>query len=171
MKRLFVFILGFCVLLPGVVGARQGAEVRPDFVLAGSVRDGERVVVVDSLREVEAGLFLREAVDQGLCVKWIPVALEAGWGYVDLPRLLRIMHRESRCLPDACGETDSPGVRRCRDWGLMQINDYSWKSTVRRLGLEIEQMWDPYWNLWFARWLFDYSLVRNGDGWVPWSVG
>ena len=52
----------------------------------------------------------------------------------------------------------------------MQINDYSWKSTVRRMGLDMEQMWDPYWNLWFARWLFEYSVERNGDGWVPWRL-
>lgn len=107
--------------------------------------------------------------DVDSCPEWTAKALTAGWQPLEVPRLLRIMHRESRCKPEACGETDSPTIRKCRDWGLMQINDYSWKTTIRNLGLSIEQMHDPYWNLWFARWLFEYSLERNGDGWVPWK--
>lgn len=122
-----------------------------------------------SPEQVEKGRALRETVDQGLCLEWVTTALDAGWQPDELPRLMRIMWRESRCLPDACGETDSPHVRKCRDWGLMQINDYSWKRVIREMGLNIEQMHDPYWNLWFARWLFEYSLDRNGDGWQPWK--
>lgn len=110
-----------------------------------------------------------EILEDGTCLEWVVTALQAGWQPEELPRLMRIMFRESRCLPDACGETDSPHVRKCRDWGLMQINDYSWKRVIRGMGLRIEQMWDPYWNLWFARWLFEYSLERNGDGWHPWK--
>lgn len=103
------------------------------------------------------------------CKEWFHMSLKAGWTPEDWPRLGKIMWRESRCLPDTCGETDSPHVRKCRDWGLLQINDYSWKTTIRNLGLNIEQMWDPYWNLWFGRWLFNYSLERNDDGWQPWK--
>ena len=111
-----------------------------------------------------------EVLAEDGCPEWIGLAITAGWQPQDLPRLSRIMFRESRCLPDACGETDSPHLRRCRDWGLMQINDYSWKTTIRRMGLEIEQMHDPYWNLWFARWLFETSVEANGDGWHPWRL-
>lgn len=111
-----------------------------------------------------------EIMRDGTCLQYVGTALQVGWQPEELPRLMRIMFRESRCQPDACGETDSPTVRRCRDWGLMQINDYSWKTTVRSLGLEMDQMHDPYWNLWFARWLFEYSSVRNGDGWQPWRL-
>lgn len=107
--------------------------------------------------------------DPESCPQYVGKALTAGWQPEELPRLLRIMFRESRCIPTACGETDSPHVRRCRDWGLMQINDYSWKTTIRSLGLDIEQMHDPYWNLWFARWLYNYSSDVNGDGWQPWT--
>ncbi len=117
---------------------------------------------------------LEEAVrdildDEHSCPQWVFTAVSAGWEPAELPRLLRIMYRESRCIPTACGETDSPHIRKCRDWGLMQINDYSWKKTVRSLGLNMEQMHNPYWNLWFARWLYEYSLGRNGDGWNPWK--
>lgn len=110
-----------------------------------------------------------EIMKDGTCIEYVMPALLVGWQPEELPRLMRIMWRESRCIPDACGKTDSPHIRKCRDWGLMQINDYSWKTTIRNLGLDIEQMHDPYWNLWFARWLFEYSLERNGDGWVPWK--
>lgn len=113
--------------------------------------------------------YLAEIQVQGLCVEWAQTALDAGWQPEELPRLLRIMFRESRCDPFACGETDSPHYRKCRDWGLMQINDYSWKRIIRSQGYKIEDMWDPYSNLKFARWLFEYSLDRNGDGWQPWK--
>lgn len=104
------------------------------------------------------------------CTEYFHLSLNAGWTIVDWPRLGNIMYRESRCIPTACGKTDSPNIRKCRDWGLLQINDYSWKTTVRGLGLDIEQMWEPYWNLWFGRWLFNYSLDKNGDGWQPWRL-
>ena len=120
------------------------------------------------LGTVEMDAAFLEIISKDGCPQWMGTALTAGWEPQDLPRLSRIMFRESRCLPDACGETDSPQYRKCRDWGLMQINDYSWKRIIREMGLSIEQMHDPYWNLWFARWLFEYSLERNGDGWVPW---
>lgn len=120
------------------------------------------------LGSVEMDQAVLEVLSKDGCPQWIGKAITAGWQPEDLPRLSRIMWRESRCLPDACGETDSPHLRKCRDWGLMQINDYSWKTTIRNMGLNIEQMHDPYWNLWFARWLFEYSLERNGDGWQPW---
>jgi soluble lytic murein transglycosylase-like protein len=107
----------------------------------------------------------------GQCAQYYFIALYAGWSQKDWPTLDRIIWRESRCLPDACGETNRPELRRCRDWGLTQINDRSWKRTVRELGLEMEQMMDPYWNLWFAHWLYDYSLeTTDGDcGWIQWS--
>jgi hypothetical protein len=111
---------------------------------------------------------LQTASDQGLCVEWGLVALSAGWEPDQLPQLFRYMHRESRCLPDACSTPDRPELRQCRDWGLMQINDYSWKTTVRGLGLQMSDMHDPYWNLWFAKWLYDYTENRGGCGWQPW---
>lgn len=103
------------------------------------------------------------------CREFFHTSIKAGWTIEEWPRLGKIMWRESRCLPDACGETDSPHLRKCRDWGLLQINDYSWKTTIRNMGMNIEQMHDPYWNLWFGRWLFEYSLDRNDDGWFPWK--
>ena len=142
------------VLLPTVISDLPAEPVAESHPYMGTT--DMDMMVLDILDDTET------------CPQYAATALTAGWQPTEVPRLLRIMHRESRCIPDACGETDSPHVRRCRDWGLMQINDYSWKTTIRRLGLNIEQMHDPYWNLWFARWLYNYSLERNGDGWQPW---
>lgn len=111
---------------------------------------------------------LQIVVDQGLCVEYVDEALAAGWPSENIPRLMRIMERESKCDPFACGETDSPRVRKCRDWGLMQINDYSWKTTIRSMGLSMDQMHDPFWNLFFARWLYDTAVATHGCGWEPW---
>jgi hypothetical protein len=111
---------------------------------------------------------LEEVVAQDKCVEWTQTAVDAGWATEDLPRLFRVMYRESRCLPDACSIPDQPQFRQCRDWGLMQINDYSWKTTVRNQGMQMSDMHDPYLNLVFAKWLFDYSEDRNGCGWQPW---
>ena len=161
MKRLFVFVVCVVLFLGGLPVSAGGSG---SGVVEGGGSHGF-LVGVPHLGEVE--VVLGEIVAEGVCVEWLPVALRAGWAVEDVPRLLRIMFRESRCLPGACSVSDSGRV--CRDWGLMQVNDYSWKSTVRGLGLEMDQMWDPFWNLWFAKWLFDYSEGRNGDGWVPWT--
>lgn len=108
----------------------------------------------------------------GRCPEYYFLALYAGWSRDDWPTLDRIIWRESRCQPDACSTPDRPDLRLCRDWGLTQINDHSWKTTIRQLGLDMAQMHDPYWNLWFARWLYNYSMDRTDGncGWIQWSI-
>jgi hypothetical protein len=123
----------------------------------------------------EARLALRAEVEaqaniDGICAQWAGLAFDVGWPVREIPKLLRIIYRESRCLPDACGVPDRPDLRVCRDWGLTQINDYSWKKTIRGQGLEMRDMWNPELNLRFALWLFNYSEDRNGDGWQPWRM-
>lgn len=109
-----------------------------------------------------------QAVADGNCPQWAGLAFDIGWPVDQIPELLRIMNRESRCLPEACSESDSGRV--CRDWGLMQINEYSWRSTIRKQGMEMADMWNPELNLRFALWLYQYSEERNGDGWQPWDM-
>ena len=113
---------------------------------------------------------LDTVIAQDLCVEWTVHALAAGWPLDEIPRLLRVIYRESRCLPDACGETDRPDLRKCRDWGLTQINDYSWKSTVRDFGMEMTDMWNPHRNLEFALYLYELAEQRYGCGWQPWML-
>lgn len=136
---------------------------------------GEIVLIVVGTVHSLAGLPLTTEdidviIEQDMCVEYVDEAIQTGWESHEIPQLLRIMHRESRCLPDACGVTDRPDLRKCRDWGLMQINDYSWKTTVRSMDLDMEQMHDPFWNLFFARHIFEMAEHRYGCGWQPWSV-
>lgn len=139
------------------------------FLWASPVSAGSKLIedlptAYDHLTAIES------VTDQGLCVEWAGTALSAGWPPQLLERLLFIVHRESRCRPDACSIPDRPDIRRCRDWGLTQINDYSWKRTVRNQGLEMDAMWNPYENLRFAWWLYNYSQESTGCGWTPWSL-
>jgi hypothetical protein len=106
----------------------------------------------------------------GRCVEYYHTALRTGWSADQWPMLDRIIYRESRCITTACGETDRPDLRRCRDWGIMQINDYSWKTDVRAMRLEMDDLFDPYWNLFVARWLYDTAERIYGCGWQPWSI-
>lgn len=112
---------------------------------------------------------MAKLAEQNMCIEFIDEAMAAGWPSHDLPRLMRIMYRESRCMPEACSEPDRPDLRLCRDWGLMQINDYSWKGTIRRMGLEMSDMKDPLTNLVFARWLYETAESAHGCGWSPWK--
>lgn len=154
MKRTCVIAFVVC-LWPGVASAGGPANNRP----------------VENLSDAYAHLNAIETIaEQGLCTEWAGAALDAGWPTDLLPKLLFVVHRESRCIPTACSTPDRPDLRRCRDWGLTQINDYSWKRTIRNQGLEMEQMWDPYQNLRFAYWLYNYSLQSTGCGWTPWSL-
>ncbi len=173
MKRKISFMAGVLTIMTSSSAFTFYSDSKTEYIENRNpdhqVEVDHQALEVDVIKNIEAGLALREAVDQGLCLEWIPVALDAGWQYAELPKLMRIMFRESRCLPNACGETDSPHLRKCRDWGLMQINDYSWKRIIREMGWEIEQMHDPLENLRFARWLFEYSVKYNDDGWQPWT--
>ena len=104
------------------------------------------------------------------CQQWLPLMLEVGWprDVEVLERALRIMYRESRCLPDACSKSDSGRV--CRDWGLFQINEYSWRRTIEAQGLEMAAMWEPEENIRFALWLYQLSEERHGYGFGPWRM-
>jgi hypothetical protein len=100
------------------------------------------------------------------CSEWAQPALENGWTEADLPTLLPIIHRESRCQPDAIRY----GTSRTRpaDVGLLQINQIH-RPTLARIGLEHLDMQDPALNLQFGRWLFDWHKDRGLDPWSPWK--
>jgi len=175
MKRFVFFILSVVFTTTAVATAevvsapivpRETLEVTPDkSVLTVYVQ--EPVDLIEQAR-----LALREEVlvaNAGSnCSEWAGLAFDVGWAVEDIPKLLKIMFRESRCMPDACSESDSGRV--CRDWGLMQINDHSWKTTIRNQGMQMSDMWNPELNLRFALWLYQYSDERNGDGWQPWDM-
>jgi len=103
----------------------------------------------------------------GMCGEHYDTALKAGWTPEDWPKLRKIMYRESRCLPNACSQSDSGRV--CRDWGLMQINEYSWRRHIVSQNYKMSDMHNPYHNLVFARWIYDLEVSNGGTGWGAWS--
>jgi len=179
MKRIVAFILFVCTVFGTVANAQEVSapeparalvDVRPPARLfkpyTPTIKEDPMVTAVRLSRQQ----VVADATSEGVCAEWAGTAFDAGWPPHLIPRLLRVVYRESRCLPGACSTPDRPDLRRCRDWGLTQINDYSWKRTVRSQGLDMPAMWDPYENLRFAWWLYNYSVETTGCGWTPWSL-
>lgn len=168
MSKIATFILSIILSVGAVASAQE--------VSAPSSPKGEYVLPPDKgslsvyIPVSDPVDLMREAVigDATKCQEWAGLAYDIGWPPAEIPRLLDIMHRESRCNSKACSESDSGRV--CRDWGLMQINEYSWRSTIRKQGMVMSDMWNPELNLRFALWLWTYSEDRNGDGWQPWAI-
>ena len=104
----------------------------------------------------------------GTCGEYYDTAIRAGWTPEEWPKLQKIMYRESRCLPDACSQSDSGRV--CRDWGLMQINEYSWRRHIIAQGYKMADMHNPYSNLKFARWIYELEVSNGGTGWGAWKL-
>lgn len=98
------------------------------------------------------------------CNQWADEALDAGWQPSELPKLLRIMWRESRCQPDAI-RRNARGA--AVDVGLLQINQVH-RTELAKRGLDHDDMTDPAANLWFARLLYTWHTDRGLCGWSPW---
>lgn len=98
------------------------------------------------------------------CNQWADEALDAGWQPDELPQLLRIIWRESRCQPDAI-RTNARGA--AVDVGLTQINQVHRPDLAKR-GFTHLDMTNPEANLWYARLLYQWHQDRGLCGWSPW---
>lgn len=108
------------------------------------------------------------------CPKAMALALQAGFHKRDLPKLDYIIYRESRCRPQAVGYNKrKDGTVWSRDYGLTQINDYSWITYLRnkRIVKQSLQLLEPLTNLRAAKALFDYSKKEGLDPWHQWRTG
>jgi hypothetical protein len=108
------------------------------------------------------------------CPKAMALALQAGFHRLDLPKLDKIIYRESRCRPEAVGYNKrKDGTVWSRDYGLTQINDYSWITYLRNKGIVKKslQLLEPLSNLKAAKALFDYSKKEGLDPWHQWRTG
>jgi len=163
MSKVLIFVVAF------LFGVSPADALEAPSVARVTIRPDDVRMIETPPVEVPVDL-VRQAVIESAehCPEWAGLAYDIGWPVFEIPKLLKIMHRESRCLPDACSESDSGRV--CRDWGLMQINEYSWKRTITNQGMVMSDMWNPELNLRFALWLWTYSEDRNGDGWQPWAI-
>lgn len=108
------------------------------------------------------------------CPRAMALALQAGFRKRDLPRLDYIIYRESRCRPEAVGYNKrKDGTVWSKDYGLTQINDYSWITYLRnkRIVKSSVELLHPLTNLRAAKALFDYSKEEGLDPWHQWRTG
>jgi len=116
---------------------------------------GEIIAAEDQRKIIEA------RSTYGKCGEYHDLALAVGWTEEEWPTLSRIMFRESRCEPDACSKSDSN--LKCRDAGLVQINQIH-RDWLSEMGFAFpDDLFDPMNNLLFARRLYETS------GWKPWA--
>jgi hypothetical protein len=170
MKRFPLFLLScFSIILPifsgnGLASAQTSSSRIDDVQTDGYVTN-----------------FYPEIYKHGDC-SWVPlIASFAGWKKTDIPRLLKIIARESGCCPNRrggdkvdknCNITGVSEWNHRSDSGLTQLNGVHWLPTHKFYhGLFCkkayictqEPLLDPYTNLKMAKLLFDEV------GWSPWS--
>lgn len=106
-----------------------------------------------------------------LCPQWRPLALKVGFSNRDYGRLDYIIWRESRCAPRAVNTNFHRDGRVTRDWGLTQVNDFSWITFLRgrKIVTKSTQLLRPRENLKAAKALYDYSKETHGNPWLQWE--
>lgn len=107
------------------------------------------------------------------CPQWRKLSIDVGFSKRDWVKLDKIIWRESRCMPKAINENSrKDGSTWSRDWGLAQINDYSWITYLRgkRIVVRSTQLLNPRNNLKAAYQLYKYSNDRHGDPWLQWKT-
>lgn len=128
---------------------------------------------------VLVGLFPTSAVSalkpksELLCPQWRDLALDVGFTARDYKKLDYIIWRESRCNPKSIGlNYDEDGSVWSKDWGLTQVNDYSWITYLRgkKIVSKSTQLLNPRRNLEAAYELFEYSSDRHDDPWLQWKT-
>lgn len=105
------------------------------------------------------------------CQQWLPLMLELGWPAETktLERALKIMYRESRCLPTADSGPDHGLFQINRFWSSQGSNPPNWLK-ANGIAENHEQLFDPVTNIRAALALYVYSTYKNGDGWQPWII-
>jgi hypothetical protein len=114
------------------------------------------------------------------CPQWWQTAVDAGWAIKDLPTLDMVMHRESRCLPNALNSQDPNTVDGIKgSLGLTQLNAFWVKSTTyypkgylqsQNAVNNIRDLYDPYLNLLSALEVWKYGQDKHGCGWYAWAT-
>lgn len=113
------------------------------------------------------------ASDGFKCPKAMAMALQVGFRKRDLPKLDYIIHRESRCNPKSIGlNKKADGTVWSTDYGLTQINNYSWVTFLRnkRIVQKSSDLLDPMTNLKAAKALYDYSSEQGLSPWKQWDT-
>lgn len=106
-----------------------------------------------------------------VCYEWLPQLLKAGWPADPdiLATALTIMWRESRCQPDADSGPDHGLFQINRFWSSDRSNPPNWLA-AQGIAPNHDALFDPMTNIRAAWAIYQYSLARNGDGFLPWTT-
>lgn len=106
-----------------------------------------------------------------VCYDWLPTLLEAGWPADSdiLGTALTIMWRESRCQPDADSGPDHGLFQVNVFWSSQRSNPPNWLA-AQGIAADHQALFDPLTNARAAWAIYQYSLDRNGDGFLPWTT-
>jgi hypothetical protein len=106
------------------------------------------------------------------CPKWRKLAMQVGFSARDYKTLDYIIWRESRCAPTAINVNHHRDGKVTRDWGLTQVNDYSWITFLRNGEIvdSAKDLLNPKHNLKAARALYVYSKKFHDNPWLQWRT-
>ena len=95
------------------------------------------------------------------CMEYLNDAIVAGWPIIESPMILRVMQRESRCVPTALNSADSNNGSR----GLFQINGVHQTWLIKDGYIKkLDDLYNPDVNIRAA--LHLWSKV----GWSAWAL-
>jgi len=95
------------------------------------------------------------------CMEYLNDAILAGWPISQSPMILRVMQRESRCIPTALNAADSHNGSR----GLFQINGVHQTWLIKEGYItKLDDLFDPAINIRAALHLW------NTVGWSAWKM-
>ena len=190
------FLMALAVTFTGLVVAYGGGNPSTDAAPLADISyntvdiltPGQQKARIDALNALEDALlaeydtypyyeediveatFAPDAFASYKCGVWLPLAIQQGWpdNPTTLKILARLLWRESRCQADACSQSDS-GLK-CRDAGLLQVNQVH-TDYLGDLGWSFpDDMLNPAANLRFAWLLYSGREANNQCGWSPWSI-
>jgi hypothetical protein len=132
---------------------------------------GKRILAVALMVAGLAPAAVSHGENQLLCPQWQRAAMKVGFTSRQYKTLDYIIWRESRCNPKAVNNNvNRYGSVWSRDWGLTQVNDYSWITFLRnrKIVTKSTELLSPLANLEAAKALVDYSESHHDDPWLQW---
>jgi hypothetical protein len=114
------------------------------------------------------------------CPQWWPLMRRKGFSEADIKIADFIIHRESKCIPEAHNSDDPVRINGVKgSLGLFQINLF-WISkttafpkgflqTALNREIEPKQLFDPELNIVAAKAIIDRDKSFGGCGWTAWA--
>lgn len=110
------------------------------------------------------------------CPLVLELAYQVGWPTQEMKKLDMVAYRESRCSTHSHNASDPS---KCGSRGILQVNG-SWVLPNKwwpigflphyGVAQTCDDLFNPEINLRAGLLLYYYSLMKHGDGWVPWRA-